>query len=138
MIEAQIQGIGRVWVSALQLSEGPFRHPPFSQEVREYLRRIKTCLDEVFPQTLEKWEDGFRRDQNAAQEIAIWLHIASVYEFFTSNKELTANERREYFHVIHACSTSPREHVLQIFNLTALSRKQAEQVIDRFYSSKSS
>src|SRR2546421_8961646 len=105
MIEAEVQGIGRVWVAASQLKmDGSYQHPPFSEEVRDFLRRIKAALDEVFPQTLEGWEDGFRKDINAEREIALWLNIAATYEQCTATVECTAQQRKEYFDVIAACS----------------------------------
>jgi len=132
MIEAEVQGIGRVWVAASQLrDEGPYRHPPLTEDIRQYLRRIKESLDEVYPQTLEEWEDGFRKDLHAEREIAIWLHIASTYQRCTAARPLTLHQRRDYFDVIAACSSTPREHIFEVVRLRALSRKEA---VELYYS----
>lgn len=76
MVRVRMNGVeGSVWVEAARLQKSPDRHPPFPEQGRDYLRQIKAALDEVYPLTLEAWEDGFRRDHNAEREIATWLHI---------------------------------------------------------------
>jgi len=55
MIEAVVAGIGLVWVAAANVQiGGPYRHPPFTENIRQRLRRIKASLDEVFPKTLKR------------------------------------------------------------------------------------
>ena len=73
MIQAKVEGVGLVWINSaqLKLDEGEYRHPPFSEEVRDILRQLKASLDEVIPRTVEQWEDGFRKDIHAEREIAL-------------------------------------------------------------------
>jgi hypothetical protein len=134
MIEAVVAGIGLVWVAAANVQiGGPYRHPPFTENIRQRLRRIKASLDEVFPKTLEAWEDGFRKDLYPRQEIAIWLHIASTYQRCTATRALTPQQRRDYFQVIMACSTGPREQVFEVVQLAAISRQEAERAVELYY-----
>src|SRR5437867_3265790 len=80
MVSATIKGMeGQFWVEASKLNQGPYRHPPFSEEVRGMLRNIQQILQEVYPLTLEQWEDGFRRDTNAEREIAAWVYLSHIY-----------------------------------------------------------
>src|SRR5687768_10453326 len=73
MVQARVQGIGTVYISAGQAVKlQGFRHPPMP-EMRENFAKIKASLDEVFPMSLEQWENGFRRDTNPEREIAFWL-----------------------------------------------------------------
>ena len=69
-----------VWVEAAKVKMKGIRHDyEFPEEVRELFRVIKESVDEVHPQSLEEWEDGFCYDQHPEREIATWLHIAEVY-----------------------------------------------------------
>lgn len=129
------QGIGQVWIEpddSIQKAE--YRHPPFDDEVRNLFGQIKESLDEVYPKTLEEWEDGFRRDMHPEREIAIWLHIASTYQRCTAGRSYSLGQRRDFFNVILACSCNPRKHVLKVARFSAISKQQAEAAMRFFYS----
>ena len=66
MLLANIEGLGVAYVRSMQLKLGDYKHPPFQEGVRDFLRAIKRDLDEIYPLTLAQWEDGFRRDRNPA------------------------------------------------------------------------
>ena len=134
MMETELIGIGRVWVDASQTRPGPYQHPPFTEDVRQYFRQIKESLDEVYPLTLEQWEDGFRRDIDATGQIALWVFMASIYQRCTAGRALSHEQRLDYFKVILACSASPREHVFHVVEFGAISREEAEQAVKLFYS----
>lgn len=92
MVQVELEGIeGVCWVNPSHLQQSPYQHPPFDEETRDYLRQIKAALDEVYPQSLEQWEDGFRCDRDAEREIAIWLHIAEVYNKLTAAPALASS-----------------------------------------------
>jgi hypothetical protein len=134
MVEAEVQGIGRVWIDPSKTKEIPgFRHRPLSEEARHLIRTIKSSLDEVYPKSLTEWEDGFRKDSNPEYEIALWLHIASVFERFTQNRSLSFSERHEYFKVLVTCSLSSKEHVFEVLQLHHLPKQEAEKVVAAYY-----
>ncbi len=135
MVRAQIDGVGLVWVAAKQLCTltPPLRHPPLGEDARRRVYQIKVALDDVVNQTVDEWEDGFRREGNPEQEITIWLHMASVYKACTAGARMSRQERRDCFNVIQACATAPREHALNTVLLEAISRNDAERIIDLFY-----
>ena len=134
MVEAEIEGIGRVWVDISQLrNEGPHRHPPFSEDIRRVIRGIREALHEVYPGTLTEWEDGFRRDKNFEQEVAIFFHIASIHEGCTKERPFSHSQRQEYYTFLLACSMSPKVHLPNIVKLAAVSRQDAEQVVELFF-----
>jgi hypothetical protein len=114
MVHAQVEGVGLVWIAATQARPGPYQHGPFSKEVRDYLRQIKQALDEVYPQTLEQWEDGFRRDRNVERQIALWLHISSVYRRFTVDKNLSAEACGDYFDVVLTITADVQQEIFVI------------------------
>lgn len=135
MVEADVAGVGRVWISADEISlAGKVKHPPFNEKKRQLFRLLISVLDEVYPKTLEAWEETFRKDSDPDQEIAIWLHIASVYQQTTAGKRLTLPQRKEYLMTILSCSRSPREHIFEIFQPKVISRQEAERVIELYHS----
>ena len=134
MVEADVEGVGRVWISDKDISlDGKAKHAPFNEEKRQQFRQLKSVLDEVYPKTLDAWEETFRKDSDPEQEIAIWLHIASTYQQSTAGKKLTLPQRKEYLMTILCCSRSPREHIFEIFQPKVISRQEAERVIELYH-----
>jgi len=135
MIQARVNGIEEVvWVDAGQLREGNIKHPPFPTETRRELEAMYATLSEVYPISFAEWEEGFRRDQNPANEIAIWKRIADIYERFALRDNQTSLARRkDYFRLILTCSNSPRQNIWQVTQLETLSRAEAEPVVAAYY-----
>src|SRR5579859_6454878 len=67
---------GEFWVDASQLKQSSPQQFEFGPEFLEVFEFLSETLAEVYPQTVEEWADGFRRDANPKQEIAIWESIA--------------------------------------------------------------
>jgi hypothetical protein len=133
VVQARVEGVeGLVWVTADQLQPGEIRHPPFTEEVRAYVRRIEQAFAEHRSLSFQEWEEGFRRDANPSQEIALWLHAADVYESFAAD-EPSAARREDLYRVIVACLTASPEGVRHVLETAALTREEAQRVIDRYY-----
>jgi hypothetical protein len=97
MIQAQVEGLDGVhWIDAGELKMGERQAESFPEEVRDYLREIKSKLDEVYPMSLEEWEDGFLRDAHPEQEIALWLHVADIYNRSTSERNLSLEQKKDF------------------------------------------
>jgi len=135
MVHVEVEGIGRVWVSATDLkpNDAP-RHRRLSQTMQDDIRRIKAALDEVRPMTLEAWEDRFRKDAHPEREIAVWSHIASTYIRCIEGRRLQLEQRQDYFKVIAVCSLSTREAVFEVFEPTVISKQEAEHAVELFFS----
>ena len=118
-------------LSTLKLSN--IRHEPFDESIRDSLRRIKSALEEVYPQSLEEWEDGFRRDNHPAREIAIWLSVAELYREFTDGQALSLAKKRDYFRTILDCANGEPVGAIHTMKHDELSREEAHQVIRRCY-----
>jgi hypothetical protein len=125
---------GDVWIDTAGLHAGEYRHPPFAAPVREQLRVLQETLAEVYPQSLEEWEDGFRRDAHAEREIALWLRIAEAYRRAVTERAYEPAQKRDVFAVFLSCANNPREHVLNVVKLRALTRGEALQLVGHFYS----
>lgn len=138
MIQAQIKGIDGVhWIDAGELKMGERQAESFPEDIRDLFRDLKAKLDEVYPMSLEAWEDGFLRDTNPEQEIALWLHVADIYSRFTSERNLSLEQKKEYFRVLVTCMNSARERVFQLSRPQLISEAEVEKVIAAYYGEKS-
>jgi hypothetical protein len=135
MVRAKVKGIDEeVWVDSRDgLTPGPYQHPPFDEAARDYLRSIKAALDEVFPMTLEEWEDGFRRDANPEREIAYWLFLSEAYRDTIDHRKrvglpVSHEIKREVFSVI-ATWLNAGQQLPHVLDLKYLSRREAEDLV---------
>lgn len=134
MIQARLEGSEEVnWIDAGELKMGERRRESFSEDVRDLIKEIKIKLNEVYPMSIEKWEDGFLRDLNPEPEITLWLHVANIYNEQTSNQNLSLEQKSEYFRVLGTCMNSPRERVLQLANPQLITKVEAERIIAKFF-----
>ena len=132
-VQARIQGLdGIVWISADQVHQGPLRHPPFDEDIRQYIRQIQEAFAEQRPLSFDEWEEGFRRDGDPIREIAGFSYTADVYSLFTKD-EPSAERRREVYRLLIGCMTTSRESVWHVVPRSTLSRTEAEQIVHRFY-----
>jgi hypothetical protein len=133
VVQARVEGVdGVVWVTPDQLEPSEIRHPPFDEEVRAHIRGIHAAFAEHKTLTFEQWEDALRRDADPEREIALWMHAADVYIEFTQDEPDPAR-REDVFRTIVACLTASPDSVWHVLQTHALSRREAQRVIDRFF-----
>jgi hypothetical protein len=134
MVWAHIEGVGNAYIRAeAAMLGGTYRHPPFNHDLREAMRVLKRHLDEIYPLSLKKWEAGFRKDLHIQREIGIWVRIAERYTRCKDALDLSSKRQREdCFYVILSVVNNGREHALETVELKAISREQAEQIIEIF------
>src|SRR5262245_9142116 len=138
MIQAKVEGLEGVhWISVGELKMGERQAESFPEEMRDHFREIKSKLDEVYAMSLEEWEDGFLRDEHPEQEIALWLHVADIYNRFASDSNLTLEQKKEYFRVLVTCMNSSRERVLHLSSPQLIAKAEAEKLIAAYYGEKS-
>jgi hypothetical protein len=87
-------------------------------------------LEEVYPLTLEKWEEGFRRDANPEQEIASWLLLARTYQRCIANRDFGLPQKNDLLGLLVNARTNGKEAALLTFNLQALTREEAVEVLE--------
>jgi hypothetical protein len=132
-IQVRLQGSDElVWALPEQLRESEVKHPEFDEGIRAYIRQIQAAFAEQRPLSFEEWEEGFRRDADPAQEIAIWSHAADIYAAFTAH-EPSADRRRDVYRCIVTCMTTGPDAVWRVLRPEVLSREEAEQVVNRFF-----
>jgi hypothetical protein len=134
VVLVQIQGDKQpVYADAAQLKQGPFRHPPFENAERAAIQSLVTDLAEVYPRSYEQWEDGFRRDQTPAREIAGWIHLAAILMVMSERFAFRLPEKKECFSILVACFTGPRDTVRDRSDPKLLSDEQINQAVKYFY-----
>jgi hypothetical protein len=119
-----------VWVDAAQGLPGQLKHPHFGEDVRALLADLQDTFRDVYPRTLEEWEDGFRRDDHPEWEIAVWLHMARAYRHFLGECPQPPEERREIFDVILAAVNNGREYVRLTTNPLTLTPERVREIVD--------
>jgi hypothetical protein len=136
MTEGCVQGVGTVWIqrSQLKTTKAPFCHPPLSEKMKHVIEeKIMEPLSEVRPLTLREWEDGFRRDLNAEEEIAVWCVIAERFKLFVESHQLSKAQRQEVFMVMLRCTQVPsREAFWETFQPQSITREHVEAAIAPF------
>ncbi len=132
-IQANVAGVGTVWINSAHATQGEYRHGPFGNEMRAFIdKRIRVPLLEAFPKTLEEWEEGFRRDLNVEQELAVWVFLADKLTEFTKAEQLNTMQQTEALNIMLHCTTGAPENALEVVTLVHLSRKQAERAVAPF------
>jgi hypothetical protein len=72
-----------VKVDPRDLAKGPIRHETLSDELVSRVRAIRAALLQVYPQSMELWLDGFKRDAHPEKEILWWEHLSACFlEYF--------------------------------------------------------
>src|SRR5262249_39607264 len=78
-----LRGVGDIYAPPeffAELKGGDWQHPEFPEALRGILRRFEKVFACVLPDTVEEWEDKFRRDTHPWGEIAIWQRYADTME----------------------------------------------------------
>jgi hypothetical protein len=129
MVRARVEGLGEVWVdAAASAGQAPLRHPPFGPDVRQRLEALRETFADVWPRTLEEWEDGFRRDTHPEQEIALWSLMAGCYRHFTDGRNLSAEQKQDIFRVIVTTVNNGEDYVTRTVEAQSLSRQKVREI----------
>lgn len=125
---------GEVW-NGKQPAHGEqngYKHPPFNESVRIYIEQIQAAFAEHYPLSFEEWEDGFRRDENASQQIAVWWYAADIYKAFAAN-ETCEHRRADIYRCVFNCMIASQESFWDVYHPSAISCSEAQRIVDRYY-----
>ena len=109
-------------------------HPPFTGDLKEKIVFIQRALSDVYFKTLEYWENGFRQDLHAKQEIELWFRVAMLYSTFADTHSLDREQKHEAFSVLGACLNGTKSTVFETVKLTSLPRVLAEELAADYFS----
>ena len=66
-------------VDPRDLHKGPIRHEKLPDELVSRVRAIRAGLLRVYPQSMELWLDGFKRDTHPETEVLWWEHLSACF-----------------------------------------------------------
>jgi hypothetical protein len=61
-----------------QLKPGSIRHEELAPALVARIEWLKLTLDEVYPQSMAEWLDGFQRDVNPEPEVVWWERLIKL------------------------------------------------------------
>jgi hypothetical protein len=128
-----VEGIeGAVYLRADSVKQNPsFAHPPFDSPHMALFEDFAELFKDVYPRSAQEWADGFRKDSHPEKEIAVWTAIGRAYSHFTSGKNVSPEQQRDYFRLILGCANNGPKAVLETIQLKCLSWGDAQAVIAR-------
>lgn len=87
-------------VSTKDLKPGPIRHEQLPPSLIARIEALHSTLEQVYPQSMAEWLDGFQRDAQPEGELLWWERLARCYVDYSSGNELNAEQRQGAFDVI--------------------------------------
>ena len=134
MVEAFLAEFGeKLWIDPNQIQQAPHRHPAFDEKRRRRLRKLVAVLGDVFPKSVEEWEDGFRRDTNPDLEIGEWLRLAEIFQNICEATRLKLSQKIELFKILVQCSVSSYESIRAVIAPESLPEATVTRAIEAYY-----
>lgn len=90
----------RKTIEAKKLKPAPIRHKELPNDLVRQIRLIRAALIIPYPQTMEFWLDGFKRDMHPHKEIEFWEHVAASYLEYIAITSLTPDQHKVAFSYI--------------------------------------
>ena len=137
MIRVRIEGRdAECWMESSKVKVGNFKHDKLSGNLNDDIAFVQATFKEVFPQSIEDWINGFRRDTNPENEVAVWKRMAQVFVESNRRQIFDTNQRKDIFSILVTCTVSDRDNVLHVVKLTSLSKHDAVSVMNEFLGAK--
>src|SRR5947209_18336965 len=83
-----------------EIKPGPIRHQELPPALVARIEWLRLTLEEVYPQSMAEWLDGFQRDVNPEPEVVWWERLAHCYVEYSQGQELDPREKQAAFRVI--------------------------------------
>lgn len=96
------------------------------------IEHIQTVFSEVEHSSLEKTIDKFRREENPAGEIKIWMQMADAYERFTKDNILDQDKKQQAFELILLRSMMTEKEVRAKIKSGFLSEQELKQLFSYY------
>jgi len=129
-VRATVVGVeGEVYIPVGEGKKSEYQHPPFDTETQKVFADFSEIFAEVLPMTVAQWEDGFRRDMHPEKEIEGWKRIAAAYLYFTEDKKMPDEARKDYFRIVLSCFNNGCSTALEVMELGRLSKARARGVV---------
>lgn len=115
-----------------KIQPAPTQPDQLSDEQRTRIKSLQKTFSEVDGQSVEQWNNSFRRDENPEREIKVWERLAKAYVKYCSRRRLPIETRKEIYKVLLLRSMSPPGYVLKELELKRLSESDAIEVMQGF------
>lgn len=136
MVPARIQGRpGFFWVDIHQAMgrSKAVLHPTFSGVRRQRVEAIASMFGEIYPQSYEQWELGFRRDSHPDQEIAIWLRSGKIFTEFSRRRGLDLHQRKALARLLFQCQAVSFDQLKAVRTNPDLPKEICDDFINEYY-----
>jgi hypothetical protein len=134
MVSCHVPGHkGVVWREAvsIDLKDAPYRHPPFSGEMRSLIESMVDAFPGIMEWSYEKWEDLLRKDTNPRREIDYWLIVARVFAKFSQGQPPAY--RMEVFRLLTVCNVTFREALPMVYQKDLLPTDVVDAIVNDYY-----
>jgi hypothetical protein len=96
-----------------KLHRGPVRHPVLPLTLVARVNYLRTTFLEAYPQSMDQWLDGFKRDANPEREVMWWERLARCYGTYNALRELSVEQKRAAFKIIFSLLMSTNPETLE-------------------------
>ncbi|RZB30825.1 MAG: hypothetical protein SRB1_03105 [Desulfobacteraceae bacterium Eth-SRB1] len=87
-------------VDPKSIKVAPVRHEKLTDNLVGRVRLVRAALIFPYPQTMEFWLDGFKRDMHPHKEIEFWEHAAACYMEYVAINRLSPEQQKAAFSLI--------------------------------------
>jgi hypothetical protein len=87
-------------IAVKELKPAPVRHEELPESLVGRIRLVRAALLFPYPQTMEFWLDGFKRDTNPHDEVSYWERVASCFLEYVAVTRLDARQQKSAFVLI--------------------------------------
>jgi hypothetical protein len=116
-----------------ELKPGPIRHAKLPPALVARIEWLKLTLDEVYPQSMAEWLDGFQRDVNPEPEVVWWERLAHCYVEYSHGQELNSQQKQAAFRVIVKLALGSAEEAnVDLPDLPAGGLEQILEIMNRW------
>jgi hypothetical protein len=117
------------------LKPGPIRREQLPPPLIARIKALCSTLEEVYPQSMAEWLDGFQRDAHPEQEVLWWERLARRYVDYTHHHELQGEQRKAAFNVV--CKLALGASAVDLSgDLASLPRGALDEIVAKMRSSK--
>jgi hypothetical protein len=87
-------------VNPNDLRPGPIRHEQLPTSLIARIETLRSTLEEVYPQSMAEWLDGFQRDLHPEPEVSWWERLARCYVEYAQHQQLQVEQRKAAFRLM--------------------------------------
>jgi hypothetical protein len=121
-----------VWMDSNDINKGRILFTePFTEEFLQTLAKLKLDLSEVYPLSMQQWENNFRKESAPQDEIKVWRKAADFYMLWIKPTH-SLGQKKEILQIILLCTLNPSDSILKIVDLHFLARQEAGELINAF------